>query len=491
MNPKKLIRLVWQSINRNRRDFVFSSIGIIIGIGTLLFFTALGAGIKQTVLERVFVIRQLEVEKKSYDVGMFRTSGGLFERKLNDETIKTLQGLPGVKSVYPKMKLTFPSGVFGGEKLIGKSLRAEFIADGIPEALVTADEVKGELAFKDWEEPISCKAETDCPGGFMCSEAGVCEGKACSPEQEAAICTGPSYCHTKERVCMQPIPVLASPQMLEIYNGSIHTAMKGASGALSKLPQLSQDALIGFEGEAVLGRSFFIGAASSGESVQRRIRLVGFSPKAINLGATIPIGYVARYNAMFSNSKDKEREYHSIIVETESNEAIANVARTVTEKLGLALSEKYKNAERASLLILLITLVFNLISMIILAVAAVNIMHTFLMIILERKKELGLMRALGATRSQIRALVLSEASVLGLFGGITGTLLGFIATKLVDMVFNNQVQDFPFKPDSLFVFEGWMFLMAVGAAITFCWFGALLPAFRASRIDPAAALTGQ
>ena len=80
---------------------------------------------------------------------------------------------------------------------------------------------------------------------------------------------------------------------------------------------------------------------------------------------------------------------------------------------------------------------------------------------------------------------------MGLFGGITGTLLGFIATKLVDMVFNNQVQDFPFKPDSLFVFEGWMFLMAVGAAITFCWFGALLPAFRASRIDPAAALTGQ
>lgn len=493
MTLAKLFRLVWQSINRNRRDFIFSSIGIVIGIGTLLFFTALGAGIKHTILERVFVIRQLEIEKKSYDVGLFKTSGGLFDRKLNDETVKTLQALPGVKSVYPKMKLTFPSGVFGGDKLIGKNLRAEFIADGIPESLVEPGEVKGPLAFKDWEAPISCAQDKSaCPGGFTCGDGGTCQALSCDPAQQPqTTCTGTSYCHAKERVCMQPIPVLASPQMLEVYNGSIHTAMSGAAGPLSKLPQLGQDALIGFEGEAVLGRSFFIGASSAGEAVQRRIRLVGFSPKAINLGATMPIGYVQRYNAMFSNNKDAGKEYHSIIVETESNEAIATVAQAVTDKMGLALSEKYKNAERASLLILLITLIFNLISLIILAVAAVNIMHTFLMIILERKRELGLMRALGATRAFIRAMILCEASILGIFGGTLGALLGFGATQLVDAIFRRQVQDFPFKPDSLFGFAPWMFGLAVLAAVLFCWFGALLPAIRASRIDPAQALTGQ
>ena len=75
MNASRWFRLVLQSIRRNKRDFVFSSIGIVIGISTLLFFTALGAGIKSTVLERVFVVRQLEVEKPSYEMGMVKSSG--------------------------------------------------------------------------------------------------------------------------------------------------------------------------------------------------------------------------------------------------------------------------------------------------------------------------------------------------------------------------------------------------------------------------------
>ena len=60
-----ILNLVVQSVRRNKRDFLFSSLGIIIGIGTLVFFTALGQGVKRTVLERVFVVRQLEVESSS------------------------------------------------------------------------------------------------------------------------------------------------------------------------------------------------------------------------------------------------------------------------------------------------------------------------------------------------------------------------------------------------------------------------------------------
>ena len=83
-----------------------------------------------------------------------------------------------------------------------------------------------------------------------------------------------------------------------------------------------------------------------------------------------------------------------------------DIAKTITDTMGFALSDKYQNAQRAGLLILLVTLVFNLISLIILTVAAVNIMHTFLMIILERRRELALMRALGATRGAIRVAIM-------------------------------------------------------------------------------------
>ncbi|CAN0508226.1 unnamed protein product [Laminaria digitata] len=493
MNFQKLMRLVWQSIRRSKRDFLFSSVGIVIGISTLLFFTTLGAGIKTTVLERVFVVRQLEVIKKTYDVGAFQSEGLFGAKKLDDALIAKLDDLPGVMSVYPKMRLTFPTGAFGGKALIGKDVRGELVADGLPAKLATAEEVDPslEVTFKDYEA-IACEQDSDCPTSYQCGEGNVCTGRPCNARrgQESAACEGPAYCHEARAQCMMPIPVLASPKMLEIYNGSIHTALSGTQGALSKLPKLSKKALVGFEANAVFGQSFFLGKAGGADKDVRRIRLVGFSNKAIDLGATMPLGYVKRLNAKHSNLKNSDKEYHAVVVETDSNEATATVAQGI-EEMGYALSDKFENAQRASLLILLITLVFNLISAIILAVAAVNIMHTFLMLILERRKELGLMRALGATRAQLRVLVLSEATALGLLGGTLGILLGGLSTMAVDRVFNAQVQDFPFKPDTLFEYEPWMLLMCLGAALLFCWIGALLPAIRASRIDPAAALTGR
>ncbi len=484
MTPAKLAKLVWQSVNRNRRDFLFSSIGIIIGISTLLFFTALGTGIKDTVLEEVFVVRQIEIEQKKYS--------GLFGAKtLDDALIKKLEGFEGVKSVYPKMRLTFPTGAAGGKELIGKDIRAELVADGIPEDLLSEDEISGKLAFKDWDN-ISCDADSDCGKGFVCGDEGICTGVACNPKHnvvELKETCGPLATCGAQSTCQMPIPVVISPQLLEIYNGSIHTALQGSSGAMSKMPKLSESMLIGLGGDAIFGQSYFIGKSASGERYERRrMQLVGFSTKAINLGVTMPIGYVKRLNAKFGNKGDS-KNYHAVIVETKSNDAIAGIAQRV-EDMGYALSSKFENAQRASLLILLITLIFNLISAIILAVAAVNIMHTFLMLILERRHELGLMRALGATRGEIRLLVLSEASLLGLFGGVMGALVGWLVTLGVDALFASQVQDFPFKPDTLFAFEAWMFGVCIGAALLFCWIGALIPAIRASRMDPARALTG-
>jgi hypothetical protein len=416
-------------------------------------------------------------------MGMLQSEGLFGGKTLDDETVDRLRKIEGVDGVYPKMKLTFPASARGGESLIGQDIWAELIADGIPPELV---EVDGPLDFRDWEA-VECSAASDCPGGYTCADDGVCKGKPCAGGD--GVCSDPAYCHDKEKVCMMPIPVVVNPQLMEIYNGSIHTALGGAKGGMSKLPRLSEKAVIGLGFNAIFGSSY-LGKSAKGKRMTRRAQLVGFSDKAIQLGATIPIGYVKRLNRQF-RGEAASREYHSILVDTASNDAVPHVAKVITDDLGYALSDKYQQAQRAGLLILLVTLVFNLISLIILTVAAVNIMHTFLMIILERRRELALMRALGATRGAIRAIVLGEATILGLVGGGIGIVIGWASTLAIDALFQEQVGDFPFKPDTLFAFEPWMFGAAIGVAVVFCWIGALLPAFRASRIDPAAALAGR
>ena len=486
MKLSKLSRLVLQSIRRNRRDFLLSSIGIVVGISTLLFFTALGAGIKQVVLERIFVVRQLEVVKKTYDVAGLKTEGLFGGKKLDDATVARLRKIDGVAEVYPKMKLTFPASVRGGEQMLGRNMVAELIADGIPPSLID-EKFRGKLAFRDWGAQIECSDDSGCPDGHSCTE-GVCSADSCSkPFEDSTVCPGKSYCYEPEGQCRMPIPVIVSPKMLELYNGSFQTAMGGARGGLSELPKLSEKMLVGFQFEGVFGRSF-LGQAKRGRSKAYRMELVGFSTKAIDLGLTMPIGYVERLNERFGD-KGSTGEYHSIVVQTASNDAVPKVAQSI-ESMGLALSDEYEDAQRAGLVIMLLTLVFNFISLIILVISAVNIMHTFLMVILERRRELGLMRAVGATRGDIRALVVSEATILGVFGGLVGIGAGWAAIAVVDHLFATQVGNFPFKPDSLFIIEGWMLVASVGVAVLFCLLGSLLPAFQASHVDPARTLSG-
>lgn len=485
MNLQKLSRLVGQSINRNRRNFLLSSLGIVVGISTLLFFTALGTGIKDVVLERIFVVRQLEIVPKTFDIGGLRTGGLFGGSNLNNKSVEKLKAIEGVAEVYPKMKLTFPASLEGGKSILGKNLVTELIADGIPAALVDEGELTGDLAFRDWEAPLECSASADCPGGHRCADA-VCEALPCAKGSEDK-CGGKSYCDLAAGVCAMPIPIIASPKMLELYNGSFQTAMSGASGSLSKLPKLSESALVGLQLRAVFGQGF-VGRSARKKRTVRQMEFVGFSDKAIGLGATMPIEYVERLNQEFGSEKTSG-DYHSIMLKTVSNESVPRVARDVKD-MGFTLSSNFEDAQRAGMLIMLLTLVFNLIGLIILGISAVNIMHTFMMSVLERRAELGLMRALGATRSDIRTLVIGEASVLGLFGGLAGVALGWAVIRGIDYLFVTRVGNFPFKPDSLFVIEAWMPPAGVAVAILFCWIGCIFPAFRASQIDPARTLSG-
>ncbi len=493
----KIFALVGQNLRRNRRSLAFSSIGIVVGISTFIFFVALGQGIKTVVLEEIFVIKQLEVVPKTFKVGAFETEGGLFGGgpKLDEATINELRALPGVKGVYPKMRLTFPASAYGGKELLGKNFYTELIADGVDPALV-AEDLKNPEKFKDFNAgPISCQADEACPRGSTC-QSGTCQKTACKASDldrrgrptGDGDCSDGSFCAPDTKVCEAPIPVVINPRLLEIYNGSLHTAMKGTKGALSKMPRLTGDALEGIGIYGNMGRSY-LGQSSQGKAITRKFELVGFSNKAIGLGATMPIGYVKRFNAKFKG-KDAGQNFHSILVESSSNDQIPALAQAIIDDLGFALDEKYEDAQRAGLVISIVTGIFSLISVIIILIAAINIMHTFLMIIFERRREIGLMRALGATKAGIRAMILMEAIVVGLIGGGLGSLLGVVAALTVNFAFVEWTPNFPFKPTTLFVWEPWFFVAGLGGAVLFCLLGALIPAVRASNMDPAAALTG-
>lgn len=106
-------------------------------------------------------------------------------------------------------------------------------------------------------------------------------------------------------------------------------------------------------------------------------------------------------------------------------------------------------------------------------VGGIGIMNTMIMSVMERRREIGVMKAIGATTTNILTQVLEESAVLSLIGGGIGVLLGYVA---VDMVASNTDFSPVLSPMLLAVGLGFSLVLGMGAG--------LYPAYAASRLDP-------
>lgn len=483
--------LVLDNLARNTRSVLMSSVGIVVGISALVFFVGLSEGIKEVVLKRIFLIDQVEVIPPKVGFGVEQI-GALFgakpsNDKLTDALTAEFSGVEGIEGAYPKMKFTFPAFAYGGKEIIGRDVRGELIADGLEPALVRAELPPGAV-FEDLEAPTACASEGDCVGGSSCVE-GACVPSACSLAKDAApTCGGGSYCAEQpgagasegEGRCLQPIPVILNEQLLELYNGGIAVAL-GRGGSL---PKVSKELVVGFGFSVELNRSAIM--RTRGASLTRKLKIVGFSDKAMQVGVTLPIGYVRRFNAAFT-SADAASRYHSVILKVSDQTRFPEIVEEVRRR-GLALADKTSNAEQASKIIKTIEALFALVSLVIVGIAAVNISQMFYMLIYQRRREIGLLRALGASEGDLKVIILGEAASIGLMGGALGALAGKGAALAVDSI-AASLPRFPYKPESFFIFPAWVWPAALGAAVLFCVLGAFFPARAAAHQEPAEALT--
>ncbi|HUS31608.1 MAG TPA: ABC transporter permease, partial [Kofleriaceae bacterium] len=107
----------------------------------------------------------------------------------------------------------------------------------------------------------------------------------------------------------------------------------------------------------------------------------------------------------------------------------------------------------------------------------------------DRRRELGLLRALGATKSDVLLVVLGEASVIGLIGGVLGVLLGMGIASGIDYASAHYLPRFPYKPATWFNFKWWIWGGGLACSVGFAVLGGYLPARRAATMEPAQALS--
>lgn len=233
---------------------------------------------------------------------------------------------------------------------------------------------------------------------------------------------------------------------------------------------------------------FFGNAPVIGEWIRlgdRKFRVIGvLAPKGMGLGMNtdeIVVVPVASAQALFNSTS-----LFRVIVETTNRDVLDQVRNDVEETLAkrhqgerdvTVLTQDAVLATFDQILVAL-TLAITAIASISLVVAGVLITNLMLISVTQRRAEIGLLKALGASQRQIRGIFLSEGVVLSAVSGALGIIVGEIGVAVIRSMY-------PAFPASI---PNWTIAAALGAAIATGTVFSLLPARRAALLDPILAL---
>lgn len=176
-------------------------------------------------------------------------------------------------------------------------------------------------------------------------------------------------------------------------------------------------------------------------------------------------------------------QYEKAQVRITASEFLTGAQNLVVAK-GFIVTALSKTVDQANKIFKGIQAVLAVFGGIALTVSAIGMFNTMTVTLLERTKEIGIMRTLGASSQDIKILFLSESVIVGFLGGVMGILFGLVIGLSLNGLVNLAASSFGGKSMALFSFPI-IFLVFIASFSAFVGFlTGVFPAVRASKLSP-------
>lgn len=478
-------RIVWRNLWRMKLRTALTSVGVMIGTAAIVAMIALSLGLKDNAvksLENFGNLTELPVEPMYWNEERNEPIPDDERKKLNMAAVQELKAVPGIAAVMPMKRLYEQAKLKVGRRegyveLIGVDVResADYrkndiekgtYLSGSPQEIVVAYGVAREL--RDLEKEKREERRRNAGGGRQSGGGGV------------------EY--------WGPPPDMGENQ-----------------------PTLN---LVDKAATLIVTREYRVDDEPKYEKKEVRVRIVGQLIQAEGnryqdmRSVYAPFEMIKELNDWVMRSRGDEgsvsprsREqanqqnelvFDQITVKVESREQVESVVKALKEK-GYEVWSPARELETINNFFFVIQLVLGGIAAISLLVATIGIVNTMIMSILERTKEIGIMKVIGATVFNIRWLFLMESGFIGLIGGLAGLGIAWGAVELVNFLGSSsdvmQTMGMGFGPSEessrLAYIPSWLALFAIGFSFIIGLLAGIFPAIRASRLSALQAIRSE
>ena len=465
MSFRDIIRQALNNLRRTKIRTFLTTLGVVIGIAALASLVSFGTGLEKKVTE-VFnandLFTSLTLTASPIRFGnpdeAIRDTTKTKRTPLNDSIIEVIRKLPEVEIIYPEITIA------GRFKLGNDSATAAIT--GMPASMAQ---------YKPYDKLVG--------GKFFSNDSA--------------------------QVVVVSTALLRRMNLVIKDSTNTDVVIDTSNARYRKRRFVPLDSIIGRKIEIYVATAAFNPAAmfgipspSSGV-VQKKYEFViggvfkqeGFSTRGVPTDVIMPIKKIQRIPSvgftnvfeLLSRAGGEKSKYSTVYVRVKDMK-FADPIKKRFEKMNLnvlSFSDQLKEIRQGFYIVQSVLAVVGIIS---LFVAGLGIINTMLMSILERTREIGIMKAIGGSELQIRSIFFVEAGTIGFMGALGGLGLGWLITRVADIFVNAKITGSGNDPVNLFYFPAWLIVGAILFSIVISLLAGLYPAVRASRIDPVEAL---
>jgi putative ABC transport system permease protein len=442
---------------RNLREAILrnslTTLGVAVGVASLVAMLSLGVGLQQMAARRLAhsgLFDTVIVMPKSRMRGMGRPSGGespsRVSRALDESARKEISALPNVVEVFPQIRIT-------AEVRYGNNPYFTMVAGISPLS-------KDSGAFDDLHGRFFSSPQAD--EAILQIEFA----KELDPNPDNLIGKQLSLRYAERQA------LSASGSAASSSGAGASSAGSDSSSGFSFVPKEKNLTIVGIvEGEPAAG----YGGFGNG-------RL--FIP--VDVAETLSAGQASDLSEMLRGGSSQPG-YASLTARASGPSKVETLENSI-KAMGFGTFSLLDATKNLRIFFAIFDLLLGIFGSLALAVATLGIVNTLVMAILERRREIGILKALGAGDGDVMQLFFVEAGIMGVIGGMLGVALGWLIDRAVTIGTNIYLNRQHLPSASVFSLPWWLVGLAILFAFVVSLAAGVYPALRAAHLQPVEAL---